>query len=73
MNVMSDTLFRWFLTLAVGILAVVWLVYDAINLARTRGADGADPVVRDRRFGYVMGIAIGIIGVVGVLRYRGVL
>ncbi|HEY1554513.1 MAG TPA: hypothetical protein VGF94_06730 [Kofleriaceae bacterium] len=73
MNVMSETVFEWFLTLAVGLAAGGWLVYDTINLARTRGADGADPVVRDRRFGYLMGLVIGVIGVVGVLRYHGVL
>ena len=73
MNVMTDTQFEWFLTLAVGLLAGVWLVYDAINLIRTAGADGQDPVIRDKRFGYVIGMVIGVIGLVGVLRFRGVL
>jgi len=73
MNVMTDTQFEWFMTLAVGVLAGVWLVYDAINLARASRADGRDPIVRDKRFGYVVGLVIGVIGLVGVLRYRGVL
>jgi len=73
MNVMSDTQFDWFLTLAVALLAAVWFVYDAINLIRLAGADGRDPVVRDKRFGYVIGMIIGVIGLVGVLRFRGVL
>jgi len=73
MNVMSDTQFKWFLTLAVGLLAGVWLVYDAVNLARSQRADDRDPVVGDRRFGYVIGMVIGAIGLVGVLRFHGVL
>ena len=73
MNILSDAQFSWFLTLAVGLLAVAWLVYDVINLVRVRGADGRDPVVSDKRFGYMMGIVIGLVGIIGVLRFRGVL
>ena len=73
MTVMSDTAFRWFLTALTGGLAGSWLIYDAINLWRTRRADRGDPVVRDKHFGYVMGIVIGAIGIIGVLRYHGVL
>ena len=35
-------------------------------------ARGRDPLVRDRRFGYAMGIVIGLIGVVGCLRFHDV-
>jgi len=73
MNVVSDTAFHWTLTAMTGGLAAVWLVYDAINLWRIRGGDGADPVVRDKRFGYVIGMLIGVIGLVGVLRFHGVI
>jgi hypothetical protein len=72
-NLVSAGAFKWFLTLQTGVLAGVWLIYDAINLVRTRKSDRRDPIVRDKRFGYVMGMVIGIIGLVGVLRFQGVL
>lgn len=73
MNVMSASAFDWFITLVTGGVAGAWFVYDAVNLARARGLDGTDPKVRDRRFGYVMGMIIGVIGVVGALKFQGVL
>ena len=73
MNLVSDTAFHWALTVMTGGLAAVWLVYDAINLWRVRDRDGADPVVGDKRFGYVIGMLIGVIGLIGVLRFHGVL
>jgi hypothetical protein len=72
-ELVSPLAFKWFLTILTGGLASVWLVYDSINLIRSRNADRTDPVVRDKHFGYVMGIAIGIIGVVGTLRFHDVL
>ena len=71
-QILSPHAFKWFLTLITGILAGVWFFYDSINLIRTRKADRSNPVVRDKHFGYVIGIAIGIIGVYGCLRFQGV-
>ena len=68
MTIVSARVFDVLLGAAVGVVAAVWLVYDATNLARTRGA-GRDPIVRDRRFGYVMGIIIGAVGVAGVIKH----
>lgn len=73
MTVMSPRAFDWFITAVTGGVAAAWFVYDAYNLARARSLDGADAKVRDRRFGYVMGMIIGALGVIGVLRYHGVL
>ena len=73
MNLVSADAFKWFLTALTGGLAGVWFVYDAINLARTRHADRKNPVVRDKHFGYVMGMIIGVIGIVGCLRFHGVI
>ncbi len=70
MNPFSDDVFRWILTGLTGGLAGTWLVYDAINLIRTRHADRRDPIVRDKHFGYVMGMVIGVIGVAGVLKHH---
>ena len=71
-ELMSATAFKWFLTILTGGLAGAWFVYDSINLIRTRNLDRSDAVVRDRHFGYVMGIIIGVIGVLGCLKFHGV-
>ena len=69
---MSPTTFKWFLTILTGGLAGAWLIYDSINLIRTRNHDRGDAVVRDKHFGYLIGIAIGIVGVLGCLRFHDV-
>jgi hypothetical protein len=71
-ELMSPTAFKWFITFLTGGLAGSWLIYDSINLIRFRNLDRSDAVVRDRQFGYVVGILIGIIGVVGCLRFHDV-
>jgi hypothetical protein len=45
-------------------------VYDSINLIRTRKLDRSEGSVRDKHFGYVMGILIGLVGVIGCLRFH---
>jgi hypothetical protein len=65
-QLLSPTGFKWFLTLITGIVAGGWFVYDAINLMRLR-AD--DPKRGDKRFGYLMGMTIGVIGVLGCLKF----
>jgi hypothetical protein len=71
-ELMSASAFTWIITFAVGGLGAVWLVYDAVNLARTLELDRSDPVVRDRHFGYAMGMIMGAIGVIGALKFHGV-
>jgi hypothetical protein len=65
-ELVSPVVFDWFLSTITGGVAGIWLVYDAIKLLRLRTADSADPVVRDKRFGYAMGMIIGFVGVSGV-------
>jgi hypothetical protein len=72
-ELIPDGAFRVLLTMATGGLSGAWVIHDVLFLSRLRGADFADPQVRDQRFGYVMGIVIAMIGVVGTLRYNGVL
>jgi hypothetical protein len=72
-ELVSDNVFRWALTFLTGGFAGAWLVVDAVSLIRSRHADRSDPVVRDKHFGYVIGIAIGAIGVIGCLRFWNVL
>ena len=69
---MSAHMFVWFITFCVAGLSAVWFVYDGINLARALKLDRNDPVVRDRHFGYVMGMIMGLIGVIGALKFHGV-
>lgn len=73
MNIVSDNTFRWILTILTFGLAGAWLVYDSYSLIRSWNADRGDSVVRDKHFGYVVGIVIGIIGIVGCLRFHGVM
>jgi hypothetical protein len=73
MNIISDEAFRWFLTVLTGGVSGAWVVYDAINLGRMRRADRRNAIVRDKQFGYAMGVIIGTIGVIGALRFHQVL
>ncbi|TMQ25754.1 MAG: hypothetical protein E6J90_05380 [Deltaproteobacteria bacterium] len=72
MTELSATVFRALLSLVTGGVAAVWLVHDLVLITRLRGADRRDPRIADRRFGYVIGIVIGVIGIVGTLRFNGV-
>jgi hypothetical protein len=72
-ELMSLEAFKWLLTILTGGLAGTWVVYDSFNLLRLRGKDPTDPVVRDKRFGFYVGIAVGVVGVVGCLRFHGVM
>lgn len=71
-ELVPEPVFRALVTIATGGLSAVWVVHDLLFLSRLRGKDRQDPLVRDQRFGYVMGIVMGVIGVVGMLRYNGV-
>jgi hypothetical protein len=73
MTLVSDGVFRFLLSLVTGGVAAVWVVHDLVLIARLRAAKHRDPLVADKRFGYAMGIVIGMIGVIGTLRFNGVL
>jgi hypothetical protein len=71
--IVSPDVFKWTVTLITGIVAGVWFLYDAYSLSRLRQSDLGDPLVRDKRFGYLIGMVIGAIGVIGCLRFHGVM
>jgi hypothetical protein len=73
MTLMPEGVFHWVLTIATGGFAGLWVIHDLVFLLRLRGADRRDPLVADQRFGYVLGMVVGLIGVVGALRFNGVL
>lgn len=53
-------------------LGTFWVMIDVLLLARLRGKDMTDPVNRDKRFGYTVGILIGCFVTFGILRHHGV-
>ncbi len=69
-ELVTATQFTYFLSAMTGGVAGAWLVYDAVNLYRVRRADRRDARVRDKIFGYLMGMVIGTIGVAGVLKHH---
>jgi len=73
MTLVSDPVFRLLLSAITGGVAAVWVVHDLVLIARLRGKDRRDPLVGDKLFGYSMGIVIGMIGIIGTLRYNGVI
>jgi hypothetical protein len=70
---MSPTEFKWFLTILTGGLAGTWVFVDAVKLFRARRLDRSDATVRDKHFGYVMGMVIGVVGVLGCLLFWNVI
>jgi hypothetical protein len=73
MTELPDGVFRLALSAITGGVAVAWLIHDLVLMARLSGADRRDPLVADRRFGYAIGIVIGLVGIVGTLRFNGVI
>jgi FtsH-binding integral membrane protein len=67
---LPDSAVMWACAIPTAILATLWLAYDLRNLTKLRGADMTEPLNRDKRFGFLMGIVIGVVGIVGVLRYH---
>ena len=73
MTLVPDSTFRLLISLITGVVAGAWTVHDLVLIVRLRGKGHRDPLVADQRFGYAMGILIGVIGIVGTLRFNGVL
>lgn len=68
--IVSHDVFIVFITLILVASSVGWAVRDVLFLRRVRREE-PDPVVRrDKIFGALMGMSIGLLGIVGVLRYH---
>jgi hypothetical protein len=67
---MSDTAFDWLVCGLTFGLAFPWIFFDARNLWKLRNADSSDPIIRDRRFGYIIGMCVGLAGTIGVVKHR---
>jgi uncharacterized membrane protein YfcA len=68
----SHDTFRWIVTVLT-VAAALWALYDIVKMSKIRGKDRSDPLVRDERFGYWIGIIIGAFTISGMLRYHGVM
>jgi hypothetical protein len=66
-----DVTFRWLLTILT-LAGCTWALYDVLRLARLPRASTSDPLLGDKRFGYWVGIAVGLLGIAGVLKFHGV-
>lgn len=73
MKILSDEGFKLFLSVVTAGVGVVWTLNELRLMSRLRGKDRADKRVGDQWFGYAIGILIGVIGIVGTLRFNGVL
>jgi hypothetical protein len=73
MTLVPNEVFHLLLSVVTGGVAAAWMVHDTVLIARLRGADRRNPLVRDKLFGYSMGIVIAMIGILGTLRFNGAL
>lgn len=64
----SESAFRWILTILT-LAGCAWALFDIVKFARM--PRGSDPT-GDKRFGFVIGIAVGTLGIAGVLKFHGV-
>lgn len=71
-ELMSKATFEWIVTILTGGVAGGWFLYDGIRLAQMTRTRSSDPVMADKKFGYMMGVVIGLAGVWGCLRFHGV-
>ncbi len=69
-NLVSPTVFVWFVSILTAGVGGAYFLIDIAKLWKLRTADGKDPVVHDKRFGFGIGVLIGAVGVVGVLKYH---
>jgi hypothetical protein len=63
--IISPRDFQWFVTLLTGGVAAYWIVVDSLRLRGALRDDTSRPSVKDRIFGSIVGLAIGVIGILG--------
>ncbi len=69
-NLVSHTVFVWFMSILTAGVGGAYVIIDVKRLIQLRKADGRDPVIHDKRFGFGIGVLVGAIGVIGVLKYH---
>ena len=69
-DLISVAAFGWIVTLLAYGVAGPWLVVDILRLRRALRDDVAQPAVRDRVFGSIIGMIIAVIGLVGATLHQ---
>ena len=67
--IVSHLHYMWFVSLVTGLAALYWIGIDTVRLRRALAGDRQDPAVRDRIFGSIIGLVVGVVGVAGVLHF----
>jgi hypothetical protein len=68
-ELVSENVFRWFLTLTVGGVGL-WLVYwDLLNMSRALKKP-ASPARSDKLFGCFIGLGIAVIAITGTMKFN---
>ena len=68
--IVSQVAFIWFCTIMSAGVAGAWVIVEVFRLKKVFGEDWSRPIVRDRLFGSLIGLAVGILGVTGAIRYH---
>jgi hypothetical protein len=68
--IVSHHAFIWFCTIMTVGLAGTWVFVDLWRLRNVVREDLSRPVVRDRLFGSLIGLAVSVAGILGMLRYH---
>lgn len=71
--ILSQLHYMYFVTFMTAGMCAAWIVVDSIRLRRALRDDTSDPVVRDRVFGSLIGLAVCTWGILGCLDYWGYL
>lgn len=69
--IVSHDTFMGFISVVTGGTCAWWVIQDSVRLRRALREDLGDPVVRDRVFGSLVGLAIYLVGLYGVADYLG--
>jgi hypothetical protein len=69
-ELVSHDTYWWFISLLTGGVATYWIGIDSYRLKKALAGDRADPAIRDRIFGSLIGIIVGFVGVAGVLLHH---
>ncbi|MEZ4399814.1 MAG: hypothetical protein R3B06_07335 [Kofleriaceae bacterium] len=69
-ELVSQSQYIWFVSILTAGVAAYWIGIDSYRLRKALSGDRADPAVRDRIFGSVIGIVVGLVGVAGVLLHH---
>lgn len=67
-ELVSHTVFVWFISILTAGVGAYYFVVRSIQFVRRR--DASTPEAKDMRFGCLIGVVIGAVGAIGVLKYH---